>query len=72
MNYAILVDGKYYGGKTYIYQGQYYPTYGGEGQTLPVKSYAGRGRAVNAAWRLERKIGPRCTVVEYNDGQGVK
>jgi hypothetical protein len=68
MNYAILVDGQDYGGKTYIYQGQYYPTYGGGDNTFPVKIYAGRGRAANASWRLERKIGPRCTVVEYNEG----
>jgi hypothetical protein len=77
VKYAIMIDDEeYYGGKTYIVQGEYYPCYGGNidpkngifSYALPVKTYAGQGRAANAAWRLERKICRSCTVVEYNEG----
>lgn len=57
MGFVISLEGgrNLYTGKTYIYQGQYYPSYASP--EVSVKVYTTRRRAEAAAWRLLRKIG---------------
>jgi hypothetical protein len=65
MGFVISLDGgrDLYAGKTYVHQGQYYPSMASP--ETPVKVYSTRRRAEAAAWRLSRKIGDNVEVVEY-------
>jgi hypothetical protein len=53
---------EYYAGKTYIFQGEYYPVLCN--RVEEAKQYTLRGRADNACIKLSKKVGRTFKVVE--------